>query len=79
MLIQRTEKLPQEPSRRSLSARKTNKGEMFAETVASIIEVDVVEVGDGTEDKKKQQRQQSFSQSRENPEQPQKSSLDIKA
>ena len=84
MYINRTE--PRAPvdsaSRKSIVSRR-GQGEAFADTMSSVIEVDVVEVGDHEEEKRRQQTKKD--EQKEPPaEQPAeqqagKSSLDIKA
>ena len=78
MFINRTERVQLDPSRRAVANRK-NKGESFEDTITSVIEVDVVEVGDGTDDEKRNAQQHPF-QKKPEEQKPEatRSSLDIK-
>ena len=67
-------------SKKSIVARK-GKGDAFADTMSSVIEVDVVEIGDHDEPKRRQQQpkqDQNQNANADQPVAPSSGSLDIK-
>lgn len=85
MYINRTEpRLRAETTtRRNVVRKDSQNGDSFSDTMASVLEIDVVQVGDSTDDDQKRQQAQSQQKKKHEPEapaeaSPKPSSLDIK-